>query len=149
MDFYHLVPASHRKLPHSWRFSDPFLSSYTHTYAELCDVFEIDPVTPLADWKLSNQAKTGPQTSWCEPKYLNRFYTLAVFHLGPLDEDYIWKALPGWLQGRRDNHYVQGIVKGINKLNDKMYTDMITNTIKPITHEINSPMIPENLLMSI
>jgi hypothetical protein len=89
MDLYKLVPASQRKLPDSWDISNNSSeTTYAQSYAKLCDEYEIDPVQPLIDWKLSKHAKTGQHTTLCEPKYLNRFYTLAVFYLGPLDKDY-------------------------------------------------------------
>jgi hypothetical protein len=103
-----------------------------------CVKYEVNPSAPLASHNLSQYANK-PTDFWMELKHLKRFYTLAVFYLGPLDEDYIWQGLPGILQLGRDDADARSVVKSIGKFNDKMYTDMITKSIRPITLQVILP----------
>jgi len=128
--FYALVPSHHRRLPTRWASGHGHETPY-YSYEGKYDSYEICPNAPLATWTLSKNIRTAPL--WCQPKVLNRLFTPAVFYIGPLGAESIHNALPGVLQGRREEPFIEGIVKGISGLNGKMYTDIITNSIKPIT----------------
>jgi hypothetical protein len=135
MNFYVLVPDDLRKLPSTWTSTTRLSNTPYHSYAATCDKYEINPSAPLASHNLSQYANK-PEEAWTDLKHLKRFYTLEIFYLGPLDEDYIWRALPGILQLGRDNAFARDVVTSISKLNDKMYTNMITYSIKPITLQV-------------
>jgi hypothetical protein len=132
MNFYSLLPHDLRKLPLRWTSRSRLSDTPYYNYAAMCVKYEVNPSVPLASHSLSQYANKSTDF-WMELKHLRRFYTLAVFYLGPLDEDYIWQALPGVLQVGRDDSYARSVVKSIGKLNDKMYTDMIAKSIKPVT----------------
>ncbi len=130
MDFYTLVPSDKRRIPN--HFTRQGVGFNYYSYVHKCNFMEINPTAPLASWQFSEYTKVSTP-KWAEPKYLVRFYTLAAFYNGGLDEEYVWAALPGLHQGCRDDEYVQNLVKRILRINNKMYANMITNTIKPIT----------------
>ncbi|EKD19190.1 hypothetical protein MBM_02427 [Drepanopeziza brunnea f. sp. 'multigermtubi' MB_m1] len=131
MDLYALVPEATRRIPPKWTRMLDGKSNY-YSYGNRCNVLEINPNTPLQDSKLSKYVgDVAPR--WVEAKYLWKFFELATFYHGGIDEEYIWKALPGILQGQRENDEAQKIVRHLARLDNHMYTRMIRDSIKPIT----------------
>ena len=130
MNFDTLVPIDKRKIPKRWTLGGMSKCTY-YSYGERCEHMEVRPNNPITS-RQDSAYVTARLPGWADTKNLSRFFSLATFYLGGIDEEYIWKSLPGIHQGCQNDEHVKKVVKAITRVNATMYTSMITKSIKPV-----------------